>query len=71
MAEITREQAAALADAICSTAFLNVTLRDFFAAFALAGLVAQTDRTMPTKVFAEEAYKCADAMLAQRQKQEN
>lgn len=69
MSDITREQAAAFADLVCATALLNVTLRDFFAAFALAGLISQSDRTMPTKIFAEEAYRCADAMLAQRSKE--
>lgn len=60
-----------VAGMVAESALLNVSLRDFFAAFALAGLVAQTDRSMPTRTFAEEAYKCADAMLAQRVTKEN
>lgn len=48
---------------------VDLSLRDLFAAFALAGLISQSDRSMPTRVFAEEAYHCADSMLAQRKKQ--
>ena len=60
---ITREQAAALADVICDTALLNTTLRDLFAAFALAGLMGDGLRG---EAVAKIAYQYADAMLAQR-----
>lgn len=46
---------------------MDPSLRDLFVAFALAGLISQSDRSMPTRVFAKEAYSCADSMLAQRE----
>ena len=70
MAEVTREHAAALADAICSTAVMNVTLRDFFAAFAMAGIAAANmDQDYSTD--AAMAYNYADEMLIQRAKGKN
>lgn len=64
MAEITREHAAALADAILQTAVMNLTLRDLFAAFALAGIAAANmDQDYATD--AAMAYNYADEMLAQ------
>lgn len=47
----------------------GMTLRDYFAGQALAGLIAQTDRALSCKIFASEAYKCADALIAERQKE--
>lgn len=70
MVEITREQAVAFADAICSTAFLNVTLRDFFAAFALAGMLANSgyhfDDGSDDEERSAQAYSFADSMLLER-----
>ena len=45
------------------------TLRDLFAAFALAGVISRVppDVYGPWKSLAEEAYKCANAMLAERE----
>lgn len=63
MADITREQAAAFADAVCSTAIFNCTLRDLFAAFALAGL--SREHLTPSEA-AKVACARADAMMAQR-----
>lgn len=44
----------------------GMSLRDYFAGQALAGLIAQTDKALPTKTFAQEAYLCADAMIVER-----
>lgn len=46
-----------------------LTLRDFFAAFALAGTVASDDSVTCT-LDAELAYSYADAMLAERVKEQ-
>ncbi len=47
----------------------GMSLRDWFAGQALAGLVAQT-RTLRPDVEANYAYKLADAMIAERAKGE-
>ena len=47
-------------------AFTNITLRDLFAAAALAGLAAQAEHYDPEYV-PELAFNLADAMLAQRE----
>jgi hypothetical protein len=46
----------------------NMTMRDFFAAFALAGML--TDESLRGNVYtlSADAYKCADAMMDQRNK---
>ena len=46
----------------------NMTLRDLFAAFALAGLLSDHTMRAEPKDFAEWAYVDADAMLAERAK---
>jgi len=46
----------------------GMSLRDHFAAQALAGLLAQAVRYSPPSVFAREAYAIADAMIAERAK---
>lgn len=46
----------------------GMTLRDFFAAAALAGFIASdADADMTTDDYANSAYKAADAMLAARE----
>jgi hypothetical protein len=49
--------------------FVDWTLRDFFAAFALAGYVVEATVSDPAR-FAQMAYKLADAMLVERSKTE-
>jgi hypothetical protein len=44
----------------------GLTLRDYFAAAALTGLLADPNSTCTVEDFAEGAYECADAMLVQR-----
>ena len=46
----------------------NMTMRDLFAAFALAGML--TDESLRGSVYtlSADAYKCADAMIDQRNK---
>lgn len=54
----------------------GMTLRDYFAAQVLAGVIASGDFLSPTGLFtgngapvmADAAYRLADAMLAERQK---
>ena len=47
----------------------GTTLRDYFAAKALIGLVfADAKQVFPAKVIAKEAYELADAMLKERDK---
>lgn len=52
---------------IASPAQQGISMRDYFAAAALQGLIAQTDKEQSAKVFAKQAYICADAMLAARE----
>ena len=75
---ITEKGIEALADVINSTAVLNVSLRDFFAAFALAGILSQPNgnpmgnpHDVGLRWCATTAYDLADAMLAQRKGDEN
>jgi hypothetical protein len=42
----------------------DITLRDYFAAAALTGLLASCDR----KTAVEQAYKMADAMIKERKR---
>lgn len=51
-----------------SESFSGMSLRDWFAGQALAGLLAQTPTARMADSFASEAYCCADAMLAEREK---
>lgn len=44
-------------------------LRDLFAAAALAGICAREDSVTLFDAAADEAYRCADAMLAERRKE--
>ena len=53
-----------------SKQFEGMTLRDYFAAKALQGLLVQEYfQNEGFKVVAEEAYKFADAMIAARDKE--
>ena len=47
---------------------LELTLRDYFAAKALQGMLADSTFNGPPEDVAELAYKMADAMLAERAK---
>ena len=44
----------------------GMTLRDYFAAKAMQGLLS-SDVNAPLEVFAKQSYKVADAMLAARE----
>lgn len=46
----------------------NMTMRDLFAAFALAGMLANDSRRENVYLLSNDAYKCADAMIEQRNK---
>lgn len=50
--------------------FTGITARDYFASAALQGFLAQYGSTRPPDVgaVAREAYRFADAMLAEREK---
>ena len=47
----------------------GMSLRDWFAGQALAGLIACPNTSGDEKAFACNAYKFADAMLAEREKE--
>jgi len=61
-----RHESAAMAQLIEKAEF---DLLDKFAAAALTGLIAQTDRSMPSDVFARQAYQTATSMMVERAKQ--
>lgn len=44
--------------------YKGLTVRDWFAGQALAGLLANTNISCPYSQAAEEAYRAADAMIA-------
>jgi len=44
----------------------GMTLRDYFAAKALQGMLANNERDTSFSCFADDAYKLADAMLKER-----
>ncbi len=46
----------------------GMTLRDYFAAAAITGLIAQSDKAGRADEFARQAYVVADAMLEERAK---
>ena len=46
----------------------GMSLRDYFAAKAMAALLTNRDLNMPVEQFADTAYRFADAMLAERAK---
>jgi hypothetical protein len=46
----------------------DLALLDMFAGQALCGLIANPDTKGLWKVFAKEAYDCAEAMLEERKK---
>ena len=49
----------------------GMTLRDYFAAKAMQGLLADSNVIGSTKNVSTAAYKMADAMLAERNKEQN
>ena len=46
----------------------GMTLRDWFAGQALAGMASNPRRDGPYSDYAEDAYEYADAMLSEREK---
>lgn len=50
--------------------YQGMTLRDYFAAAALQGLLAGRDILMEAEWLAAEAYQLADAMIAEREKRD-
>ena len=44
----------------------GISIRDYFAAAALQGLLADSEREASCKDYANHAYLCADAMLKAR-----
>lgn len=46
----------------------EITLRDFFATFAVQALISEPTLQATEKEFAERAYSIADAMLEARKK---
>ena len=46
----------------------EITLRDFFAAFAVQAMISEPNLVATEKEFAERAYVIADAMLEARKK---
>ena len=46
----------------------EITLRDFFAAFIVQGLIAEPTLQATEKEFAERAYKVAQEMMEARKK---
>lgn len=44
----------------------NMTMRDLFAAFALAGMLANDAHRESVYLLSSDAYKCADAMIETR-----
>jgi hypothetical protein len=45
-----------------------MTMRDLFAAFAMAGLLADQSASDNVYILSADAYKCADALIEQRNK---
>ena len=70
MADISEKGAEALAGMVADSALLNVSLRDFFAAFALAGMLANSgyhfDYGSDDEERSVQAYSFADSMLLER-----
>lgn len=46
----------------------NMTMRDLFAAFAMAGMLSDESARDNVYILSADAYKCADAMMDQRNK---
>jgi hypothetical protein len=46
----------------------NMTMRDLFAAFALAGMLSDDSARFNVHLLSADAYRCADAMIDQRNK---
>ena len=46
----------------------NMTMRDLFAAFALAGMLSDDSARFNVYLLSADAYRCADAMIDQRSK---
>jgi hypothetical protein len=46
----------------------GMTLRDYFAAKAMQGLLGGRERALTAEEWAEQAYRMADTMLAERSK---
>ena len=48
---------------------VGMSLRDYFAGQALAGMLADSTRQSSLENYADDAYDIADAMLAEREKE--
>ena len=48
--------------------YFGLTLRDWFAGQALAGMMANPEMRGGAKVYSADAYETADAMLAERER---
>jgi hypothetical protein len=48
----------------------NMTMRDLFAAFAMAGLLADKTGVDNIYILSANAYRCADAMIEARGKED-
>lgn len=46
----------------------NLTMRDLFAAFAMAGMLSDESVRANVYILSADAYKCADALIEQRNK---
>lgn len=51
--------------------YQGMTLRDYFAAAALQGLLAGRSALMEPKWYSQEASELADAMIAEREKRDD
>ena len=48
----------------------SMTMRDLFAAFALAGMLADKSARDNVYILSADAYKCADAMIEKRRQED-
>jgi hypothetical protein len=46
----------------------EMTMRDFFAAFAMLGMLADNSSRESVYILSADAYKCADAMIEERER---
>ena len=48
----------------------NMTMRDLFAAFAMAGMLADQSARDNVYILSADAYKCADALIEARREED-
>jgi len=46
----------------------GMTMRDLYAMFAMAGMLSDKSERFNVHILSADAYKCADAMIEQRNK---